>query len=65
MELPVPRSFFDQLFDVPIEESRIQLRDTLEQLAPGAAARLGELQTLRRLFAEPALMMMPYRIEIR
>lgn len=65
LELPVPRSFFDQLFDTPIDESRMQLRDTVEQLAPGAAARIDDLHTLRRLFAEPALMMMPYRIDIR
>jgi protease-4 len=65
LELPEPRNFFDQLFDVPVEETRAQLRGVVDDAMPAVAKRLGELETLRRLFAEPALMMMPFQVEIR
>jgi protease-4 len=65
LEMPEPRSFFDQLLDVPAEESRVQVRDALNQLTPAAAERLQDWATLQPLFAEPALMLTPYRIEIR
>ena len=65
LELPKPRNFLEQLLDVPEEEARLQLRTAAQELAPGAAKHLGELRTLQQLFEEPALLMMPYRIEIR
>jgi hypothetical protein len=64
-ELPAPRSFFDQLLDTPVDESRAALRNVADRMAPGSAAALSEIETMRRLFAEPALMMLPYRVEIR
>jgi len=63
--LPKPRSFFDQLFNAPTAESRVRIRGTVNALAPGAARHLGEIDTLRRLFTEPAVLIMPCRVEIR
>jgi protease-4 len=65
LELPRPRNFLEQLLDVPEEEARLQLRAAAQELAPGTAKHLVELNTLRRLFEEPALMLMPYRVEIK
>jgi protease-4 len=65
LELPRPRNFLEQLLDAPEDEARLQLRTAAQELAPGAAKHLGELRTLQRLFEEPALLMMPYRVEIK
>jgi protease-4 len=65
LELPRPRNLLEQLLDVPEEEARLQLRAAAQELAPAAVKHVGEVTTLQRLFEEPALLMMPYRVEIK
>ncbi len=62
--LPRPRSLFEQLFEGPgaMTELRTLAPDLGANLATPLLARIA---LLRRLFTEPALMWMPYDIQLR
>ncbi|MHC4403817.1 MAG: signal peptide peptidase SppA [Planctomycetota bacterium] len=57
--LPRPRSFFEQLLEAPFVSSR------LKTVAPELDAVLGDVERVRRLFSEPALALMPCRLELK
>jgi protease-4 len=57
--LPEPKSLFDQLFN----SSSVSLPRLHAQTIE--AELLHQARSLQQLFAEPALLLMPYRIEIR
>lgn len=61
--LPKPKSFLEEMFSGP--SARLGLNVGVEKLAPNVAAHLGEVETLRKLFAEPAVLVLPYRVEIK
>lgn len=58
--LPRPRTFFEQLFEDPA--AMTELRSLAPELTAPLLARVA---LLRRLFAEPALVWMPFEIQIR
>jgi hypothetical protein len=58
--LPRPKTFLEQLFEDPAAMS-----DVRAYTPDLAAPLLSRIAMLRRLFAEPALMWMPYEIEVR
>ncbi len=58
MVLPKPRTIFEQLF------GDAAMGEEMRTAMPGAAEAIGQAATLRRLFAEPTLMLMPFRIHI-
>ncbi len=56
--LPRPKTVLEQLFGDPAASGRLG--------AAGELIRtLSEVQLLRRLFSEPALTLMPYRVELK
>lgn len=59
LTLPEPPSLFEALLSGPSLGARAR------QLAPGLSERLAELATLQRLFARPAVTVLPYRVRIR
>jgi protease-4 len=61
--LPAPRSFFDQLFESPSVSGAPSA--TVAAFAPAAARAAGEVELLRVLFAEPSVLLVPYRLELR
>jgi len=61
--LPKPTSFFDQLFGGP--DASAAFGKAAGQIAPDVARHVGDIATIRRLFAEPAVLILPYRVEIR
>ena len=61
--LPKPKSFFEELFGMDDEEAT--LRAPRLPVGEKLSRTLGEIETLERLFREPALTLMPYRIELR
>jgi protease-4 len=70
MMLPKPTGIFESLFGDPNDESTTRIGDArigraVETVAPGSTQVLGEIETLRRLFAEPTLYMMPCRVDIK
>jgi protease-4 len=58
--LPRPKTFFEQLFEDPAATT-----DAAVRAAGPMAEYLGEVDILKRLFKEPVLMWMPYRIEVK
>ncbi len=58
--LPRPRTFFEQLFEDPA--TMTELRSLAPELTAPILARVG---LLRRLFAEPTLVWMPFDIQLR
>ncbi|HBO44429.1 MAG TPA: signal peptide peptidase SppA [Planctomycetaceae bacterium] len=58
--LPRPRSFFEQLFEDPSAST-----DAVVRAAGPVAEYLGQTAVFQRLFNEPILMWMPYRIELK
>ena len=60
LSLPRPKTLFEQLFEDPGAMS--DLRGVAPELTAPLLARLA---LLRRLFVEPALVWMPYDIQIR
>ncbi|QDU93347.1 signal peptide peptidase SppA [Lignipirellula cremea] len=65
MELPKPKTLFEELFEGdsgPLSETAAR---RVKSAVPGAAERLGEIQTLQSLFSEPAVLLAPYQIRIR
>ena len=61
--LPEPKAFFDQLMEGPTIHWPV--KSGLDALAPGASRHLEEIETVRRLFAEPSVLIIPYRVEIK
>ena len=59
MILPERKSIFDQLF----EQSSIST--SLKSNAPGVIELLSQAEMLRRVFAEPVVFVMPYRVQIK
>jgi len=57
--LPEPKSIFDELFGGD------QLEAELRSSAPEVVGAIKSLKTMRRLFAEPAVLIMPARITVR
>jgi protease-4 len=57
--LPRPKSVLEQLFGDPEASMESAMKLT------GLADPLLEINLLRRLFAEPALTLMPYRVELK
>ena len=61
--LPRPKSVFEQLFGDPEASMESAVRSAVK--LTGLADPLLEINLLRRLFAEPALTLMPYRVELK
>ena len=61
--LPKRKSFFDQMLEDSMYD--VRLRTTVDALAPNTGKVLSELYILERLFAEPSVLMLPYRVEIK
>ncbi|MCA9247306.1 MAG: signal peptide peptidase SppA [Planctomycetales bacterium] len=61
--LPEPKSFFEELFGMDDEEAA--LRTPRLPVGKHLARTLGEVELLERLFREPSLTLMPYRLELR
>jgi protease-4 len=59
MVLPQPRSFLEALFGDQAVSGEV------ESLAPGLAPMLRQVLELRQILAEPVLMLMPMRIELK
>jgi protease-4 len=59
LTLPQPRSIFEQLFGDPAADSNF------DSLLPEAARLLRHSQLLQKMFSEPAVLWMPYQVEIR
>jgi protease-4 len=57
--LPEPKTFFEQLFDQ--DSAMTQVRAALPELS----SALTSAALIRRVFREPSLFMMPYRVEIK
>ena len=60
--LPKPRSFLEQLLEGPSVTTKVGFTSPLKDLA---GPWLADLALMQRLFAEPVLCWMPYRIEIK
>jgi protease-4 len=65
--LPEPKSFFEELLMGPSVESsaRTMLKREIATAAPGLLDLLGEATRLGKLFSEPAVTVMPFRVRIR
>ena len=66
--LPEPKTFFDQLFGSNAQSGSplvSQLGRQLRTLSPELARHAADLHILRRLFAEPAIVLLPYRVELK
>jgi protease-4 len=65
--LPEPKSFFEELLMGPSLEAGAQqtLIRQLEATAPGLLDILGDATRLTRLFREPGVTVMPFRMRIR
>jgi protease-4 len=66
--LPKPQNFFDELFGGTSAMSGVNasgVKSGVEALAPGMSRYLGDVETIRRLFTEPGVLIMPYRVDIR
>jgi protease-4 len=61
--LPKPQSFFDELFGGAAAGSGV--KSSVEAVAPEMSRTLRDVETLRRLLAEPGAFILPCRIEIR
>jgi len=59
--LPRPKTFFEQLFEDPAASST----DAMTRLAGPLGETLRELPVIERMAAEPVLLWMPFRIEMR
>ena len=57
--LPEPKSFLEQMFESG------NIAAPLQKISPTIAKELGYLTVLSRLFREPALLMLPYQVQIR
>ena len=60
--LPKPRSFLEQLLEGPSVTTQVGFASPMKELA---GPWLADLALMQRLFAEPVLCWMPYRIEIK
>jgi protease-4 len=65
--LPEPKSFFEELLMGPSVESsaRTMVKREIGTAAPGLLDLLGEATRLGKLFSEPAVTVMPFRVRIR
>ncbi|MCH8042125.1 MAG: signal peptide peptidase SppA [Planctomycetes bacterium] len=66
--LPKPTSFFEQLLGGGAEARSAvtsELGAEIRKLSPELHRQLGDIETIRRLFAEPSVLMLPYRVEIK
>ena len=57
--LPRPKSVFEQLFGDP------SLATDVDAILPDVAKSLRQVSSLKKLFTEPALMLMPCRVEVK
>ncbi len=57
--LPEPKSFFEQLFDQDSAMTRVRAA------MPELAYTLASAELIRRVFREPSLLLMPYRLEVK
>ncbi len=57
--LPKPVNFLEQLLEGP----SVQIRASF--LPSSVAQPLGQLETMQRLFSEPVLLWLPYRVTIQ
>jgi protease-4 len=62
MVLPKPRTFFEQLFEGP--EANLNAAKLPHQLLPLLGQHAADVQMAYRLFQEPMLMWLPYRVTI-
>jgi len=61
--LPEPTSIFDELLGVQAAAPAVE--KSIESIAPGSTKHLRQLDMLRRLFAEPGVLVMPYQLGIK
>ncbi|MBN2577477.1 MAG: signal peptide peptidase SppA [Pirellulales bacterium] len=59
LTLPRPRSIFEQLFGDPAADT------DLDSLLPDAVRLLRQTKLLRKIFAQPAALWIPYQVEIK
>jgi protease-4 len=57
--LPEPKTFFEQLLDQDSAMTRVRAA------LPEAAYALASAELIRRVFREPSLLLMPYRLEVK
>ena len=57
--LPEPKSFFEQLLDQDSAMTRVRAA------LPELASTLASAELIRRVFREPSLLLMPYRLEVK
>jgi protease-4 len=66
--LPEPKTFFDQLFGSnakPGSPLVAEIGRQLRTLSPELSRHAADLHILRRLLAEPAIVLLPYRVDIK
>ncbi len=65
--LPKPKSFLEQLMGGSLTESETKsiAARSLNLLAPDLMQHVEQAELLRRLFAEPAVVVMPYSVQVR
>ena len=59
LNLPKPKTFLEQLMGGSMAES------SMKSLVPELMQPMEQAQMLRRLFAEPAVLVMPYSVQVR
>jgi hypothetical protein len=57
--LPKPKTFLEQLMGGSLTES------SMKSLAPDLVQHVEFAEMLRKLFAEPAVVVMPYSVQVR
>ena len=61
--LPEPKNLLDQLMEGAMLGA--QVRQAIDLVEPNVGVRLRDLELVRRLFAEPSVLLMPYHINVR
>ena len=67
MVLPKPKSIFEQLFDPGATDARLgkQAKTTLDSVLPKAGEQAADVVLWRQLLNEKAVLMLPYRVEVK
>jgi protease-4 len=64
--LPEPTNFFESMFgDMDAEEEEVRIAAGIDRLVPELGQHLRRVATMRRIFQEPAVVVMPFELEIR
>jgi protease-4 len=64
--LPEPTNVFESLMgDLDAEEEEVRISQAIGRLAPELTSHMRQVTLLRRVLQEPAVVLMPYRLEIR